>query len=58
MNNVALTRLLYEPEIAIEVSLCSPYIDADFQLIVLTSAGESDHCSIVITYDEDTARGE
>ena len=54
MNNGAPTRILYETEIAIDVSLCSPQIDADFHWTVLTSPGDSDHCPIVITYDEDT----
>ena len=53
MNNGAPTRILYETETAIDVSLCSPQIDADFHWAVLTSPGDSDHCPIVITHDED-----
>ena len=54
MNNCTLRRLLYETETAIDVSLCLPQIDAHFHWTVLTSPGDSDHCPIVIMYDEGT----
>ena len=57
MNNGAPTRILYNTESAIDLSICSPEIDPDFNWTVLSSPGDSDHCPIIITYDEAREEG-
>ena len=52
MNNGAPTRILYDQESAIDLSLCSPQLSADLLWTVLSSPGDSDHCPIVISYQE------
>ena len=52
MNIGAPTRILYDTESAIDLFLCSSEIEADLHWNVLSSLGDSDHCSIVISYDE------
>ena len=51
MNNWTPTRILYDTESAIYLSLCSSEIEADLHWNVLSWPGDSDHCPIVI-YDE------
>ena len=52
MNNEAPTRILYNTESALDLSICSPIVDTDFNWTVLSSPGDSDHCPIIITYNE------
>ena len=52
INNGSPTWLLYETESAIDLSVFSPQIEAEFQWSVLASPVDSDHCPIVIVYEE------
>ena len=52
MNNGAPTRILYDTESAIDLSICSPQLEVELQCSVLTSPGDNDHCLIIIAYDE------
>ena len=52
INNGAPTRILYNTESTIDLLIYSPELDPDFNWIVLSSPGDSDHCPIIIiTYD-------
>lgn len=52
MNNGAPTRISYQIETAIDLSICSSEIENYFNWSVSFSPGDSDHCPIVISYDE------
>ena len=53
MHNGAPTRILYKTASAIDLSVCFSQIEADFQWSILVSPGDSDHCPIVIVYEEE-----
>ena len=55
MNMGAPSRILYEVESAIDLSLCTPQI-RHITWTVLSSPGDSDHCAIAITYNETRER--
>jgi ribonuclease HI len=48
LNNGTVTRVGYNSESAIDLSLCSPILDPILHWSVYTSPGDSDHCPIVI----------
>ena len=54
LNNGAPTRISHETETAIDLSICSPQLDTDFHWSVSNSPGDSDHCYILITYEDPT----
>ena len=56
MNNGAPSRILYEVESAIDLSLCTPQLEADYMWTVLSLPDDSDHFPIVITYNETKQR--
>ena len=52
MNEGAPTRVSYNAETAIDLSLCSVGVEADLQRSIDSSLGDSDHCPIFIHYEE------
>ena len=54
MNNGALTRILYDTESSIDLTVCLPQLETDLHWTVLNSPGDSDHGPRLITYDEVT----
>ena len=53
MNNGALTRIVYETETASDLTMCSANIAATFDWSISASSGDSDHCHIVLSYEEE-----
>jgi len=50
LNDGTPTRIGYQTETAIDLTMCSPVIEPDLQWSVSTSPWDSDHCPIVITF--------
>jgi hypothetical protein len=48
LNNGAPTRISYDVETAIDLSIVSPELEEDLQWAVYESPGDSDHCPIVL----------
>ena len=53
MNDGTPTRIGYQSETAIDLSLCSPELNAYFQWSFFSSPGGSDYCAIIIRYGEE-----
>ena len=50
MNNGAPTRIVGNPETAIDLTICTASMEALFHWKVAESPGDSDHCPIFVTY--------
>ena len=53
MNNGAPTCIVGNPETAIDLTICTAAIEACFHWRVSESPGDSDHCPIFITYEDE-----
>ena len=53
INNGAPTRTVYGAETALDLIMCSASIAAKFERSISASPGDSDHCSIVLAYEEE-----
>lgn len=49
LNNGAPTRILYNTESAIDISICSPVLQPIIEWSVYTSPGGCDHCPIIVS---------
>ena len=58
LNNGAPTRVAYQVETAVDVTICSPALEAMMEWSVYSSPGDSDHCPIIITVMNDAAAEE
>ena len=54
LNNRAPTHITHSVESAIDLSICSPQLTTDFYWSVSSTPGDSDHCYILITYEDPT----
>ena len=52
MNNGGPTRIFYDTEIAIDLTMCSSNLEADLHWKISTSPGDSVHGPIFVSYEE------
>ena len=52
MKNGAVTFIRYNAETSIDLTMYSASLEADLHWSVATSPGDSDHCPILVTYEE------
>ena len=52
MNNGSPTRISYDTQTAIDLTMCSANLEADLPWSISTSPGDSDHCPIFVAYEE------
>ena len=55
LNNGSPTRIAYATGLAIDLSISSPQLDTDFHWTASSSPDDSDHCYMLITYEDPTS---